>query len=246
MAPSFRLMSMYRDRDRPDPTGESTASRRIRNGWRRRVRDRRRRRFRTPEIFAPAEALVPAPPAPRLHHALGRSRRPRLPESARDGPWGERRTYDNGISRDVGIKHLDATDRAAERRRQLDRLEDGDHNAGITNVGIFGEGTDTPSLDAVAILAPRKSPTDVIQIVGRCMRRSPEKTTGYVIVPVPLPRGLDAETSLGMDVLGRRMEAARPDPHRAPARTTAASRIARRTSWTFTFRLTPRVMSRSP
>ena len=105
-------------------------------------------------------------------------------------------------ARDAGIKHLDATDRAAERRRQLDRLENGDHNAGITNVEIFGEGTDTPSLDAVAILAPRKSPTDVIQIVGRCMRRSPEKTTGYVIVPVPLPRGIDAETSLGMDVLG--------------------------------------------
>jgi len=105
-------------------------------------------------------------------------------------------------AREAGVKHLDATDRAAERRRQLDRLENGDHNAGITNVGIFGEGTDTPSLDAVAILAPRKSPTDVIQIVGRCMRRSPEKTTGYVIVPVPLPRGIDAETSLGMDVLG--------------------------------------------
>ena len=105
-------------------------------------------------------------------------------------------------ARAAGIKHLDATDRAAERRRQLDRLENGDQNAGITNVGIFGEGTDTPSLDAVAILAPRKSPTDVIQIVGRCMRRSPEKTKGYVIVPVPLPRGIDAETSLGMDVLG--------------------------------------------
>ena len=105
-------------------------------------------------------------------------------------------------ARDARIKHLDATDRAAERRWQLDRLETADHNAGITNVGIFGEGTDTPSLDAVAILAPRRSPTDVIQIVGRCMRRSPEKTTGYVIVPVPLPRGIDAETSLGMDVLG--------------------------------------------
>ena len=80
-------------------------------------------------------------------------------------------------------------------------ISEGD-TAGITNVGIFGEGTDTPSLDAVAILAPRQSPTDVIQIVGRCMRRSPEKTTGYVIVPVPLPRGLDAETSLGMTELG--------------------------------------------
>ena len=34
------------------------------------------------------------------------------------------------------------------------------------------------------------------------MRRSPDKTTGYVIVPVPLPRGLDAETSLGRHELG--------------------------------------------
>ena len=34
------------------------------------------------------------------------------------------------------------------------------------------------------------------------MRRSPAKTTGYVIVPVPLPRGIDPETSLGMDKLG--------------------------------------------
>ena len=102
------------------------------------------------------------------------------------------------------VIHLDATHSAAQRRAELVNLanvNEGD-TAGITNVGIFGEGTDTPSLDAVAILAPRKAPTDVIQIVGRCMRRSPEKTTGYVIVPVALPRGLDAETSLGMTDLG--------------------------------------------
>ena len=90
--------------------------------------------------------------------------------------------------------------RVALHRLTHERAED--RAQGISNVGIFGEGTDTPSLDAVAILAPRKSPTDVIQIVGRCMRRSPDKTTGYVIVPVPLPRGLDAETSLGRHELG--------------------------------------------
>ena len=102
------------------------------------------------------------------------------------------------------VIHLDATHSAAQRRAELVKLANVNEadTAGITNVGIFGEGTDTPSLDAVAILAPRKSPTDVIQIVGRCMRRSPEKTTGYVIVPVALPRGLDAETSLGMTELG--------------------------------------------
>ena len=103
------------------------------------------------------------------------------------------------------IQHLDASHPASKRRVALHRLthdRTADRPQGISNVGIFGEGTDTPSLDAVAILAPRKSPTDVIQIVGRCMRRSPEKTTGYVIVPVPLPRGLDAETSLGRHELG--------------------------------------------
>ena len=103
------------------------------------------------------------------------------------------------------IQHLDAAHPASKRRVALHRLTHeraGDSPQGISNVGIFGEGTDTPSLDAVAILAPRKSPTDVIQIVGRCMRRSPDKTTGYVIVPVPLPRGLDAETSLGRHELG--------------------------------------------
>ena len=103
------------------------------------------------------------------------------------------------------IQHLDAGHPASKRRVALHRLTHeraGDRPQGISNVGIFGEGTDTPSLDAVAILAPRKSPTDVIQIIGRCMRRSPEKTTGYVIVPVSLPRGLDAETSLGRHELG--------------------------------------------
>ena len=103
------------------------------------------------------------------------------------------------------IQHLDAGHPASKRRVALHRLTHDrttDRPQGISNVGIFGEGTDTPSLDAVAILAPRKSPTDVIQIVGRCMRRSPDKTKGYVIVPVPLPRGLDAETSLGRHELG--------------------------------------------
>ena len=37
---------------------------------------------------------------------------------------------------------------------------------GVLNVGIFGEGTDSPSLSAVAFLEPRKSPIDVIQAVG--------------------------------------------------------------------------------
>ena len=109
-----------------------------------------------------------------------------------------------GAGRRYDVEHLDAGHPVRERRRALRDLAgaDGENPRGIANVGIFGEGTDSPSLDAVALLAPRRSPTDVIQIVGRCMRRAPGKEHGYVIVPVPLPRGIDAETSLSMDTLG--------------------------------------------
>ncbi len=110
----------------------------------------------------------------------------------------------DGAGRRYGVEHLDAGHPVRERRRALRDLAEADAERprGIANVGIFGEGTDSPSLDAVALLAPRRSPTDVIQIVGRCMRRAPGKRYGYVIVPVPLPRGIDAETSLSMDTLG--------------------------------------------
>ena len=109
-----------------------------------------------------------------------------------------------GTGRRYAVEHLDAGHPVRERRRALRDLAgaDGETPRGIANVGIFGEGTDSPGLDAVALLAPRRSPTDVIQIVGRCMRRAPGKEHGYVIVPVPLPRGIDAETSLSMDTLG--------------------------------------------
>ena len=68
-----------------------------------------------------------------------------------------------------------------------------EHPFGIINVGIFGEGVDAPSLSAVGFLEPRKSPVDVIQAVGRVMRRSPEKKIGYIIVPILIPQKVDAE-----------------------------------------------------
>ena len=67
---------------------------------------------------------------------------------------------------------------------------------GVINVGIFGEGTDSPSLSAVAFLEPRKSPIDVIQAVGRAMRTAEGKPMGYVICPIVFPPYADAETWL--------------------------------------------------
>ena len=67
---------------------------------------------------------------------------------------------------------------------------------GVINVGIFGEGTDSPSLSAVAFLEARRSPIDVVQAVGRAMRTSPGKEMGYVICPIVIPLDTDAENFL--------------------------------------------------
>lgn len=83
-------------------------------------------------------------------------------------------------------KHLDASDDAATRAEYLYNLsrakEDEAHI--ICNVGLFGEGVDVPSLDAIVFFEERKSPIAIVQAVGRVMRSSPSKDMGYVIIPV--------------------------------------------------------------
>lgn len=98
------------------------------------------------------------------------------------------------------LEHLDATSNVAARDNAKQKLAAAAApNAvphGILNVGIFGEGTDSPSLNAVAFLESRKSPIDVIQAVGRAMRAAPGKDLGYIICPIYIPPDKDPETHL--------------------------------------------------
>ena len=93
------------------------------------------------------------------------------------------------------LEHLDATSNVTARenakRRIAEATDTGPH--GIINVGIFGEGTDSPSLNAVAFLEARKSPIDVIQAVGRAMRTAEGKEMGYIICPIVIPPNADPE-----------------------------------------------------
>ena len=93
------------------------------------------------------------------------------------------------------LQHLDATSnvttREAAKAELAQATEENPH--GIINVGIFGEGTDSPSLNAVAFLEARKSPIDVIQAVGRAMRTAPGKEMGYIICPIVIPPNADPE-----------------------------------------------------
>ncbi len=66
----------------------------------------------------------------------------------------------------------------------------------LTNARCLSEGVDVPALDAVIFTNPRKSQIDVVQAVGRVMRKAEGKRYGYVILPVPVPAGEDPETVL--------------------------------------------------
>ena len=54
----------------------------------------------------------------------------------------------------------------------------------MSNARCLTEGIDVPALDAILFLHPRKSDIDVVQAVGRVMRRAEGKEFGYIILPI--------------------------------------------------------------
>ena len=51
----------------------------------------------------------------------------------------------------------------------------------LANARCLSEGVDVPTLDGIAFLDPRSSQVDIIQAVGRAIRKSENKTDGYII-----------------------------------------------------------------
>ncbi|MEN7547846.1 type ISP restriction/modification enzyme [Rapidithrix thailandica] len=99
----------------------------------------------------------------------------------------------------VSSKHMDGTMAAPERDQMLawlkEETEDNECRI-ITNVRVLSEGVDVPSLDSVLFLSARNSQVDVVQSVGRVMRKSPGKKYGYIIIPVVVPADVEADKAL--------------------------------------------------
>ena len=121
-----------------------------------------------------------------------------------NGPFGlsDLSNDDASDNLQVECRHVDGTMNAAVRAREMDWLTEG---AGtdevpvcriLTNARCLSEGVDVPTLDAVLFLSPRKSQVDVIQAVGRVMRRAEGKDFGYIILPVAVPVGMVPERAL--------------------------------------------------
>ena len=100
----------------------------------------------------------------------------------------------------VDIQHVDGQFSAHARNERLAWLKDTRAEADtcriLTNARCLSEGVDVPALDAILFLHPRKSQIDVVQSVGRVMRRAEGKKMGYVILPVAVPAGKAPEEAL--------------------------------------------------
>ncbi len=73
----------------------------------------------------------------------------------------------------------------------------------VANARCLTEGVDIPTLDGVVFVDPRRSRIDVVQSVGRAIRRAENKTRGLVVIPVSLNRDDDAETALSSGAFSR-------------------------------------------
>lgn len=108
-------------------------------------------------------------------------------------------TEDNEHQYKIQIDHADGSMNALEKNKKISWLKDEvpDQTCRIlSNARFLTEGVDVPDLDAIMFLKPRKSKIDIAQAVGRVMRKSPGKDYGYVILPIGVPAGSDANAVL--------------------------------------------------
>lgn len=97
----------------------------------------------------------------------------------------------------VSAQHVDGTFNATKRSAALHWLDGADSGCRVlTNARCLSEGVDVPSLDAILFMHPRKSQIDVVQAVGRVMRKAPGKQMGYVVLPVVIPSGIQPDAAL--------------------------------------------------
>jgi predicted helicase len=107
------------------------------------------------------------------------------------------------------LDHVDGTQNSLQRNGKLEWLKADppltpptrEGNSGnicriLSNARCLSEGVDVPALDAVIFLTPRNSMVDVVQSVGRVMRKAEGKKYGYIILPVGIPADMSPDVAL--------------------------------------------------
>ncbi len=87
---------------------------------------------------------------------------------------------------DLEAYHVNGAMPTGQRDEVMRSFRDSEKSV-VSNARCLTEGVDVPVVDMVAFLAPKRSKIDIVQATGRAMRKArakPEKTTGYVLVPL--------------------------------------------------------------
>ena len=85
--------------------------------------------------------------------------------------------------------HVDGAMDSGERLKRISKLEapEKDHVCRLlSNARCLNEGVDIPALDTVVFFDAKQSMIDIVQSVGRVMRRAEGKKIGYIILPLAL------------------------------------------------------------
>ena len=95
-------------------------------------------------------------------------------------------------------QHVDGQHNAFDRKTRIEWLKGSTAGACriLSNARCLSEGIDVPALDAVIFMTPKNSHVDIVQAVGRVMRKAPGKQYGYIILPVAIPPGTDPADAL--------------------------------------------------
>ena len=86
-----------------------------------------------------------------------------------------------------------------DREKVLERLEtqEDDVHGIVSNARCLGEGVDVPTIDGIAFVDPKRSTIDIVQAVGRAIRRSEQKEkVSTIVLPVPIYATQDPEDTL--------------------------------------------------
>ncbi len=88
----------------------------------------------------------------------------------------------------IKIDHIDGTMNCKDRLEKLEKLNEFEPNTCkvLSNARCLSEGVDVPALDSIVFFDGKSAMVDIIQAVGRVMRKAKNKKRGYIILPIAL------------------------------------------------------------
>ncbi|WP_120879964.1 DEAD/DEAH box helicase [Helicobacter pylori] len=88
----------------------------------------------------------------------------------------------------ISIDHIDGTMNCKDRLEKLEELNEFEPDTCkvLSNARCLSEGVDVPALDSIVFFDGKSAMVDIIQAVGRVMRKAKRKKRGYIILPIAL------------------------------------------------------------